>query len=38
MVGEWESAPLDELLLADDVILTSEAPLGEAAYLRAPVD
>lgn len=25
-------------LLADDVILTSEAPLGETAYLRTPID
>ena len=31
---KWMKTPL----LADDVILTSEAPLGEAAYVREPVE
>ncbi len=31
---KWMRTPL----LADDVILTSEAPLGEAAYIREPVE
>src|SRR5205823_2133095 len=30
----WMRVPL----LADDVILTSEAPLGEVAYIREPVE